>query len=51
MENGGRTVTSTWLSASPERAWIIAVPGGREQIAEGQRLSREWLAAHSPGSN
>ena len=23
----------------------------REQIAEGQRLSREWLEAHPPGGN
>jgi len=23
----------------------------REQIAEGQRLSREWIAAHPPGGN
>ena len=23
----------------------------REQIAEGQRLSREWIEAHPPGGN
>ena len=23
----------------------------REQIAEGQRMSREWLEAHPPGGN
>ena len=23
----------------------------REQIAEGQRLTREWLEAHPPGGN
>jgi len=23
----------------------------REQIAEAQRLSREWIAAHPPGGN
>jgi hypothetical protein len=28
----------------------VLVPD-REQIAEGQRLSREWLETHPPGGN
>jgi hypothetical protein len=29
---------------------IIAERVTREQIAEGQRLSREWIEAHPPGN-
>ena len=38
-------------SAAPNVKNIIEERMTREQIAEAQRLSREWLEAHPPGGN
>jgi TPR repeat protein len=36
---------------APELKNVIEEQMTREQIAEAQRLSREWLEAHPPGGN
>ena len=50
QEWGGRLVRIEGETMSPAKA---AIQGRmtREQIAEAQRMSREWLEAHPPGGN
>ena len=44
-------VAARGVEEAQDRKDIIEQQMTREQIAEAQRLSREWLEAHPPGGN